>query len=94
MTSKWEGFGNVIVEALVNGLRVISTDCPSGPSEILCNGSYGKLVPVADVNALVSAYEETIQGSELNEPFDSKFLKHLKKFTLDVVSEEYLSILD
>lgn len=53
-SSRWEGFGNVIAEALGIGLPIVSTDCPSGPSEILCEGRYGELVPVQDSEALAS----------------------------------------
>lgn len=44
LTSKWEGFGNVIVEALASGIPVISVNCPGGPSYILDRGRYGFLV--------------------------------------------------
>ncbi|UOK72806.1 glycosyltransferase [Ancylobacter polymorphus] len=55
MSSNWEGFGNVIVEALAAGVAIVSTDCPSGPAEILDNGRYGHLVPPADAMALSRA---------------------------------------
>ena len=48
ITSVWEGFCNVIVEALYCGLTVVATDCPSGPAEILKNGDYGYLCAVGD----------------------------------------------
>ena len=61
MSSAWEGFCNVIVEALLCGLPVVSTDCPSGPAEILDNGAYGALVPVGDSEAMGAAILKTLQ---------------------------------
>ena len=52
LTSRYEGFGNVLVEALTLGVPAISTNCNSGPSEILLNGKGGELIPIGDYNNL------------------------------------------
>lgn len=54
-SSASEGLNNAIVEALAAGCRIVSTDCPVGPAEVLERGVYGQLVPVGDVKALAEA---------------------------------------
>jgi len=60
LSSSFEGFGNVLAEALLAGCPVVSTDCPSGPAEILDNGRYGTLVPANDVGRLAEAILATL----------------------------------
>jgi glycosyltransferase involved in cell wall biosynthesis len=61
LSSAWEGFGNVLVEAMAMGTPVVSTRCPSGPDEILDDGVYGELVAVGDVEAMAQAMQQTLR---------------------------------
>jgi glycosyltransferase involved in cell wall biosynthesis len=79
MSSRYEGFGNVLVEALACGTPVVSTDCTFGPSEILDGGRFGRLVPVSDQEAMAGALLDT-----LKDPHPSDMLrKRGCEFTVD-----------
>ncbi|NEP56468.1 MAG: glycosyltransferase [Symploca sp. SIO2G7] len=90
LSSIYEGFGNVVAEAVAAGTPVASTDCESGPAEILGYGKYGKLAPVGDFEALADAITQM-----LDHPTDSKILKERgQEFSVDRVVEQYLEVLN
>ena len=90
LSSRWEGFGNVIVEALECGVPVVSTDCPSGPAEILADGRFGKLVPVDDPVALAAGIVEV-----LRHPVDRESLmERAKDFAVGTIADQYLAYFD
>lgn len=89
LSSDYEGFGNVIVEAMEHGVPVVSTDCPVGPAEILQGGQYGKLVPVGNADALAEAIEQS-----LSTLVDRNRLKaRARDFDVGRVAQRYLDLL-
>lgn len=89
LSSDHEGFGNVIVEALEQGVPVVSTDCPSGPREILEGGKYGTLVPVGDAAALASAIDDALSREHNHDALK----RRAQDFSVDKAADAYLDLL-
>jgi glycosyltransferase involved in cell wall biosynthesis len=86
-SSRREGFGNVIVEALACGVPIVSTNCP-GPCEILCDGKWGTIVPVGDVEALAKAVDAILQRPVL---FQKHSIERSKAFGVTRAVDKYLN---
>lgn len=88
LSSAWEGLPTVLIEAMALGLPVVSTDCQSGPREILAHGQYGALVPVGDVDAIAQAIVSTLQ--QPSDPIPSSWLD---QFRTETSVKAYLQLL-
>ena len=89
LSSEWEGFGNVLVEALACGATVVSTDCHSGPGEILEDDKYGLLVPVGNPAALAEAIERS-----LLHPFPAEqSIARARDFSVEKAVAQYIKVL-
>nr|WP_246849386.1 glycosyltransferase [Rubellimicrobium arenae] len=87
LSSLWEGFSLALVEALGCGCPVVSTDCPSGPSEILDGGRVAPLVPPGEPDALAAAMR-----AALDEPGDARLREEAAlRFGADRVAQDYLN---
>lgn len=90
LSSRFEGFGLVLVEALYAGTQVIATDCDYGPAEILERGRYGSLVPVDNACALADAMRMCIRNSDrLHRPPEAWF----QQFTASEAARRHLAVI-
>jgi glycosyltransferase involved in cell wall biosynthesis len=89
LSSKWEGLPNVLIQAVSLGMRIVATDCTSGPQEILDNGKFGTLVEVGNIKMLSSA-----MLSSLEKQHDSDYVKsRAKHFSSDTIIPQYIKVL-
>lgn len=89
LSSIHEGLPNVLLEALACGCPVVSTDCPSGPAEILARGRYGALAPVGDDAALAQAILATLAAP----PERAGLRARAGQFSAEAAVERYLEVL-
>ncbi|MDJ0889845.1 MAG: glycosyltransferase [Gammaproteobacteria bacterium] len=89
LPSAWEGFPNVLLEALACGSRIVATDCPGGTNELLAGGRFGRLVPVGEPAALSQAILESLDA-----PHDPNYARsRAADFSLEPTADRYLELL-
>ena len=94
LSSFKEGFGNVIVEAMACGVPIISTDCKSGPSEIIKNGENGILVPIRDPKALSMAILKLLDNPSLRQKFSQNGKERANFFSVEKSVKEYENLFE
>lgn len=90
LSSRWEGLPGVLIQAMACGTEVVSTDCHSGPAEILENGRWGRLVPVGDPEALAAAMDSALDEDAAERPGVEV---RASEFGLDPSVRSYLEVL-
>lgn len=90
-TSLYEGFSNVIIEALALGTPVIATDCPSGNREVLHDGN-GRLIPLHNAASAVSIMEKAMRDKETFHPQQISE-EALTRFSMEEIAQQYLQVL-
>jgi glycosyltransferase involved in cell wall biosynthesis len=92
VSSDYEGFGNVLIEALACGVPVISTDVPFGPRYILNGGEFGTLVPAGDAAAIADALLDLLAAGPLSPPERLRLARRASHFSADSVAERLTAI--
>ena len=89
MTSRFEGFGMVLIEAMASGLPCIAYDCPCGPRGVLSHGEDGFLIENGNETDYVRAVETLIENVELREEMGEKAKKTREKYQIDSIMETW-----
>ncbi len=88
-TSRYEGFPNALTEAMYFGLPCISTDCPSGPSELIADSENGYLIPIENQKLLEDRLNILMSSTELRIKIGSEAEKNTGKFKIENVAKQW-----
>lgn len=92
LSSRWEGFGHVIVEAMDSGIPVVATDCPHGPRDIVTSGETGLLVPNENVPDFTTALNRILSDTDLAACLTHAGKESVSRFSVDRIAARYLEL--
>ena len=93
-SSRFEGFGMVLIEAMACGLPVVSFDCPCGPKDIVRHNEDGLLVPSDDINALAEAIHQMMSDANLRQKMAQTAIKNVQRYKLNEVCHHWQRLFD
>ena len=93
-SSRFEGFGMVLVEAMACGLGIVSFDCPWGPSSILANGEDGILVENGNTNSLAEAIKSLMDHPDKLNTMAQQAIVNVKRFQMDKIAYQWKELLE
>jgi glycosyltransferase involved in cell wall biosynthesis len=91
--SRFEGFPNVVLEAMAMGAAVVSADCPAGPADLIDDGVNGRLVPVEDVETLASVMTELMSKPQVRFDLGREAVKVRERFQQDLIMPRWEELL-
>lgn len=94
LSSRFEGFGLVLVEAMACGLPVVSFDCPAGPDEIITDGVDGLLVPSGDVQALAEKLMALIADEDLRQRLGKQARQTAQRYNMAAISNQWKTLFE
>ena len=88
-SSRFEGFGMVLIEAMACGLPVVSFDCPCGPKDIVSHDEDGLLVPSGDIDKLANAMIQLMDSYELRHQMAKNAICSVRRFQIDEIADRW-----
>ena len=94
LSSRFEGFGMVLIEAMACGLPVVSFDCPAGPDEIITDGVDGLLVPSGDVHALAEKLMVLMSDENLRRQLGQQARQTAQRYEMTTIANQWIALFE
>ena len=94
LSSRFEGFPLILLEAMSKGMGIVSFDCPTGPADIVDDHRNGLLVPPEDVTALATAIRELVEDEELRRRTAAAAIETAQQYTIEAIGPQWEALLE